>query len=45
MKANVIFRAVVIPRGSHVVRFSFHPFAGALAEIKAKFTSSPSGGK
>jgi hypothetical protein len=38
LKANVIFRAVVCPPGRHVVRFSFHPFAGALAEIMAKLT-------
>jgi hypothetical protein len=30
--ANVIFRAVVVPRGRHVVRFAFHPFAGAIGE-------------
>ena len=28
LKANVIFRAVVCPRGRHLVRFTFHPFAG-----------------
>jgi hypothetical protein len=38
LKANVIFRAVVCPPGRHVIRFSFHPFAGALAEIMGKLT-------
>jgi hypothetical protein len=38
LKANVIFRAVVCPRGGHVIRFSFHPFAGAFAETMEKLT-------
>jgi hypothetical protein len=36
LKADVIFRAVVCPRGRHVVRFSFHPFAGAFGEVVGK---------
>jgi hypothetical protein len=39
MKANVIFRAVVVPRGRHVVRFTFRPFASAVAELVGKATN------
>jgi hypothetical protein len=38
LKANVIFRAVVCPRGHHEIRFTFHPFAGAFAEMVGKLT-------
>jgi hypothetical protein len=34
----VIFRAVVVPRGRHVVRFTFEPFTGAWAELIGKVT-------
>jgi hypothetical protein len=36
MKANAIFRAVALRPGRHIVRFTFHPFAGALAELLGK---------
>jgi hypothetical protein len=41
LKANVIFRAVVCPPGRHLVRFTFHPFAGALVELRGKVAGAP----
>ncbi len=39
LEANVIFRAVVCPRGHHLVRFTFEPFAGAFGEVMGKLTN------
>jgi hypothetical protein len=41
LRANVIFRAVMVPRGRHLVRFEFQPFAGAWAELIGKLPSGP----
>ena len=36
LKVNVLFRAVQVRPGKHVVRFTFHPFDGVLTDVARK---------
>ena len=41
LRANVVFRAIQVPPGKHVVRFEFRPVEGALKEIAGRINGKP----
>jgi uncharacterized membrane protein YfhO len=40
LRANVVFRAVAVPPGRHIVAFRFHPLRGLLDDMEQGFGKS-----